>query len=287
MFRARKHHKSSAASRFVRLLLICAGIYLLVCAGCAMFQYSMIYFPQRYTPRQVDQMARADNLERWTNSSGELVGLKRLSPKRPAEGQVLITYGNASYAAGCAHYADDIQTAAAFDVFILEYPGYADRPGKPSQKSLFRAADEAFQLLSTNKPVFLLGESLGSGVAAYLAGTHPDQVAGIMLISPFNRLADVAQYRMPILPVRLLLVDRFPSEDYLRNYHGRVGVVVCGRDTVVPEKFGLRLYNNYAGPKRLWEFPNAGHIEIAEPPAVFWKEVVEFWQTNQISSAAR
>jgi hypothetical protein len=192
----------------------------------------------------------------------------------------LITYGNASCAASSARYADAIQSAAAFDVFILEYPGYADRAGSPSQSSLFRAADEAFQMLATNGPVYLVGESLGTGVAAYLAGTHPDQVAGVLLISPYNRLTSVAQYHMPVLPVGLLLVDRFPSEDYLRSYYGPVGMVVDGLDQVVPEKFGRRLYDGYAGPKQLWEFPNGGHATIMEPPEKFWKEAVEFWQTN-------
>jgi adenosylhomocysteinase len=64
------------------------------------------------------------------------------------------------------------------------------------------------------------------------------------------------------------------------TYHGPVGVMVDGRDQVVPEKFGLRLYNDYAGPKQLWEFPQGGHIEIAEPPEKLWKEVTEFWQTR-------
>ncbi len=172
----------------------------------------------------MDQMAAATKLERWRNSAGEFIGLKRPSPRQPAEGSVLITYGNGSHAAGCAHYAAAIQSVAAFDVFILEYPGYADRPGSPSQRSLFQAADEAFQLLATNAPIFLLGESLGSGVAAYLAGEYSNRVAGVILLSPFNRLTDVAQNHMPLLPVRLLLVDRYPSADYLRNFHGPVGV---------------------------------------------------------------
>ena len=77
-------------------------------------------------------------------------------------------------------------------------------------------------------------------------------------------------------------MDRFPSGDDLRRYHGPLGVMLDGRDQIVPEKFGLRLYNDYAGPKRLWEFPRSGHIEIAEPPEKFWKEVVGFWQTNQV-----
>jgi pimeloyl-ACP methyl ester carboxylesterase len=269
-------------ARFFRLLLLSfPAFYVAVCIGCASFQRSMIYFPQKFTAQEMDQMSRSVNLERWRISAGEIVGLKRLAPRQPAEGSVMITYGNASHAAGCAHYADAIQSVAALDVFILEYPGYADRPGSPSQRSLFQAADEAFQLIATNKPVFLLGESLGSGVAAHLAGEYSNRVAGVILLSPFNRLTDVAQYHMPILPVRLLLVDRYPSVDYLRNFHGPVGVVVDGRDTVVPERFGLRLYDSYAGPKKLWEFPYGGHIEIAEPPEKFWKEVVGFWQTSR------
>jgi pimeloyl-ACP methyl ester carboxylesterase len=146
---------------------------------------------------------------------------------------------------------------------------------------VFQAADEAFELLETNGPVYLLGESLGSGVAAHLAGKFPDQVAGLILLSPYNRLTGVAQYRRPYIPAWLFLVDRFPSEAYLRKYHGPVGISVDGQDTVVPEKFGLKLYTGYAGPKRLWRFPEGRHIEITEPASQFWREVLEFWQTSQ------
>ena len=164
-------------------------------------------------------------------------------------------------------------------MFIVEYPGYADRPGSPSQKSLFRAADEAFQLLATNRPVYLVGESLGTGVAAYLAGTHPDKVAGVVLFAPYNQLADAAQYNYPFLPVHLLLVDRFPSEDYLRNYHGPVAMLVSGRDQVIPAKFGRRLYDRYVGPKRLWEFPEGDHGTVMVQPPEVWKQIIEFWQS--------
>jgi len=269
--------------RFRRLILICVALYAVVCIGCASFQRSLIYFPQHQTTEQVNGSARAAGLDRWYNPAGQAVGMKRMASSQPADGQVLIAYGNGSWTVGSAHYADEIQSLAAFDVFILEYPGYADRAGSPSQKTIFRAADEAIQLLGTNKPVYLLGESLGSGVAAYLAGTHPDRIAGIILLSPYNRLTSVAQNHMPFLPVSLMLVDRFPSEDYLRNYHGSVGIMVDGRDEVVPEKFGLRLYDGYTGPKRLWSFPEGYHVSIMEPPEKFWSEVLDFWQTNQAS----
>ena len=268
-------------TRIIWLLLLVGGLlYLLVCAGMALTQRSLIYFPAVFTRAQVDQMAQSARLERWTNSAGKFIGLKRPSPRQPAEGMVMILYGNAGTAVGCEHYVNDIQNVAALDVFILEYPGYEDRPGPASQRSLFAAAGEAFRTLPANRPIYLVGESLGSGVAAFLAGTYSDKIAGAVLISPFNSVTAVAQNRFPLLPVRLILVDRFPSEDYLRNYHGKVGITVGGRDTNVPEKFGLRLYAGYTGPKKLWEFPGGGHIAIMMPPAKFWMEVVAFWQTD-------
>jgi pimeloyl-ACP methyl ester carboxylesterase len=226
-----------ALSRLVKLLLLCCIlVYVLVCVVMAVFQRSFIYFPAVFSRQQVDEMAHSARLERWTNSSGQFIGMKRLSPRQPAEGTVMIAYGNGSTSIGCDHYANDIQGVAAFDIFILEYPGYEDRPGRPSQSTLFSAADEAFQNLPAKQPIYLVGESLGAGIVSYMAGTYSNRIAGVLLISPFNSLVDAAQSHYPMLPVFLLLRDRFPSEKYLSNYDGKVGITVDGKDTVVPDK---------------------------------------------------
>jgi pimeloyl-ACP methyl ester carboxylesterase len=145
---------------------------------------------------------------------------------------------------------------------------------------LLSAADQAFLTLPTKRPVYLVGESLGTGVASYLAGTYSNRIAGVLLISPFNNLVDAAQSHYPVLPVVLLLKDRFPSEKYLRHYDGKVGITVDAQDTVVPDKLSYRLLRGYAGPKRLWAFPDGGHCQITVQPSIFWKEVIDFWQTN-------
>ena len=170
------------------------------------------------------------------------------------------------------------------DVYILEYPGYGDRPGSPSPTALLESAEDAFRSLPKSVPVYLVAESLGTGVACHLAGTHPAEIAGVLLVAPYNTLVDVAQYHVRILPAHWLLRDRFPSQEYLRPYRGPVAILVAGKDRVVPEKFGRRLFDAYAGPKRLWTIPNADHESIRQQSTEFWQEVGAFWKANPISS---
>jgi fermentation-respiration switch protein FrsA (DUF1100 family) len=86
---------------------------------------------------------------------------------------------------------------------------------------------------------------------------------------------------MRYLPVALMLFDRFPSEKYLSTYHGPVAMLVGGEDTVVPERFGRRLYDSYSGPKHLWEFPKGNHGTVMLQPPEMWNQIIEFWQTNR------
>ena len=266
----------------LRVFRRCMAVYLLACLGCASCQRRLIYFPPVFASARVDEIAKPERLERWLSPSGKPLGWKRLSPTQPAQGQVLITHGNADCAFQCGHLADVIQQVASFDVFAVEYPGYADRPGAASEHSLDETATDALQLLPTNSPLYLVGQSLGTGVAAFLAGHFPDKVAGIVLFAPYNRLADVAQWHIRIFPARWLLCEHFPAEDDLRKYGGPVAVMVGGRDFIVPAKFGRRLYDAYAGPKRLWNFPKSTHNGLMAQPPEIWKQIIAFWQTERL-----
>jgi pimeloyl-ACP methyl ester carboxylesterase len=268
----------------IGVALLCTVSYGVLCIGCASRQRKLIYFPPSCSPAEVEQYSAAHNLERWRNPAGEPIGWKRLSPVQPAQGQVLVTHGNAGCAFQCAHYADTIQQAKPLDVFIVEYPGYENRPGSPSEAGLDAAAEEGFSLLETNRPIYVLGESLGTGVATYLAGKHSNEVAGVVLLGAYNHLSAVAQAHIRIIPVALLLRDRFPSDQYLRSYHGPVAILVAGDDGVVPERFGKRLYDSYDGPKRLWEFPGGNHGTVMTQPPEIWRQIIDFWKSHQRSN---
>jgi pimeloyl-ACP methyl ester carboxylesterase len=236
----------------------------------------MMYFPPVFDSAKADELGAAAKLERWKGPAGQALGWKRLSPVQPAVGQVLVLHGNAGCAIWCSRFADAIQQTAALDVFMVEYPGYADQPGKPTEAALEQSASEAFECLAPTKPTYLVGESLGTGVATYLAGRYPERTQGVVLLGPFNSMVDLGKYHAPLLPVRLILHDRYPSEDHLKFYHGPVAMLVGGKDTVVPAKFGRRLHDGYAGPKRLWEFPEADHGGVMMQSPEVWKEILDF-----------
>lgn len=276
----KKSHGSGSTTqrRFRQLLCVLLTVYVLACVGCAAFQRQLLYYPTVASPATLDHLAKSRGLERWKNSAGQNMGWKRISANQPARGEVLITHGNGGCAIDRTDFANALGGFLAMDVFILEYPGFGDRRGAPGQRTLFDAAEEAFQALPKTAPVYLLGESLGTGVAAHLAEAHSNEVSGVLLFAPYNSLVDVAQYHVRILPARLLMVDYFPSAEYLSHYHGPLAIIMGGKDRVVPEKFGRRLFDGFAGPKRLWRISGGNHESIDHQREEFWKEVNAFWQ---------
>ena len=259
---------------------IVLGIYVTFCIGVTVRQRQLMYFPCRETLTGLQARAEANQFESWHNGRGEFIGWKRLITNRPTAGQVLILHGNAGCALDRTPYADALQRVAPLDVYILEYPGYGCCAGSPSETSIFRAATEAISLPTLASKTYLIGESLGTGVACYLAGTSAQSVAGVLLIAPYNNMTSVAQHHMRIFPVRWMLKDKYRSDLHLKNYPGPVAFLLAGRDTVVPSRFGRRLYEGYGGPKKLWEEPGAGHDEIHDMNFNWWKEVIGFWEEN-------
>jgi uncharacterized protein len=267
--------------RILRLTVLVAIPYVLFCAAIFLFQRHMIYFPSVQSLPAAMETAKNAGLEAWTTPQGEFIGWKKLCPKNGtnvSHGRVLITHGNAGMAIHRADYAEALNRIEPWDVYILEYPGYGPRSGSPSQESLFRAADEAVRLLEKDGSIRVIGESLGTGVAAYIAGTYPKAVTALLLVAPYHNLGDVAQAHMRILPAKYMLLDKFNSAEYLRNYHGPLAVLLAGQDNTVPKRFGQKLFDAYAGPKKVWELEGADHNDLPHAPISWWKELLAFWK---------
>lgn len=264
----------------IGMLLSIVAVYLLVVVAAALLQRRLIYFPTVLAPAVAERTAAANGLVAWRNKEGQIIGWK-LPSNGPRTANVLIVHGNAGSATDRDYFARPIHDAATVDVYILEYPGYGVRAGSPSMTSFLAAGDEALNLLPANEPTYVVGESLGSGVATHLAHAQPNRVAGLALFTPYNNLVSVAKSAVPFLPVSLVLRERFTPDAWLAQYRGPLEVVLAGADEVIPSRFGQRLYDGYAGPKKLLVVPGARHNDVAGQSAEWWKTVFSFWEQNK------
>jgi pimeloyl-ACP methyl ester carboxylesterase len=193
---------------------------------------------------------------------------------------VLVIHGNGGCALQRGYIAKPIHDAAALDVFILEFPGYGMRAGSPNMKSILAAAEEAFELLPKEKRIYLVSESLGTGAAAHLGKTQPNEIAGMVMFVPYDSLPSLAQSRMPLLLPYFFLVDRYEPAAWLKGYRGPIKFVLAERDQVIPMKFGQRLVDSCAGPKVLQIIPNAGHDDVGEQSPEWWRDVFNYFHNS-------
>ncbi len=170
-----------------------------------------------------------------------------------------------------------------WDVHLFEYPGYGARSGTLGEKSFNAAASAALATLRAEdaRPIFVLGESIGSGPACALAAAHPQQIAGVCLVTPFARLGEVAAHHYPFLPVRLLLRDRWDNVAALANYPGRLAAQIAAEDEIVTAAQGHLLAEGFRGPKRVWVTPGARHNDVVvEPSDPWWRAASDFLLTT-------
>jgi uncharacterized protein len=145
----------------------------------------------------------------------------------------LMTHGNGGQASGRAYALK--RMSATDSLYVLEYPGYGLRAGSPSEESINQAALAAYQALRKEfpkTPVCVLGESLGSGPAAYLAST-PTPPDKIVLVVPFDTMASVASDHMPLLPVSVMLQDNWNNIDALKSYSGPLEIYGAINDRII------------------------------------------------------
>ena len=249
-------------------------------------QRYLIYVPTRLTPEMAEARAAKVGFFPWRSAAGQLIGWK-LPAGSASIGSVLIVHGNGGWALDRAYMTRSIHDAATLDVYILEYPGYGARGGSPGKASLLAAADEAFDNLPKNLPVYIVSESLGTGVAAYLAQKYPAGVAGMAMFVPYDKLASVAENRVPFLPAYFLLWDRFDPAEWLKDYRGPVKVIVAGSDEIIPPKLGERLYDGYDRPEKcLRSSPVPRHSSTTAETPDWWKELLAFWQQHPVGPGA-
>jgi pimeloyl-ACP methyl ester carboxylesterase len=197
-------------------------VYIALCALLFFQQRSMIYFPQ---PRTV--------IDGSTMLTLPVDGANVLVTTQPRPGANALVYFGGN--------GEDVSyglpaLAAAFPdhaIYLMHYRGYGGSSGKPTEAALFSDAVALFDKIHAEHPsILIVGRSLGSGVATYLASVRP--VARLVLVTPYDSLMAVAAQHYSFFPVRWLLRDKFESWRYAEKVTAPTLIIAAQLDEVIP-----------------------------------------------------
>ena len=248
------------------MLSVVAAVYVLLGLLLYVFQGSMVFLaglPGRTldaTPREIGlefedvhiDTADGERLHGW------FVPASPNSESGP-RGVLLFFHGNAG---NISHRLESIEIfhRLGLDVLIVDYRGYGQSTGRPSEGGTYRDARAAWDHLVDGRGIapdriVVFGRSLGGAVGAWLASQLPSDAApaAVIVESSFTSGVDMARRLYPVYPARLLTRLKYPVRDYVARLSAPLLVVHSHDDEIVPFAMGRALYDAAPGPKTFLE----------------------------------
>lgn len=244
-------------------LAISLGLYLVLLILIYIFQRSFLYIPDQQVPSELhlsemDFSAVAISL----NNGTDLKSLWR-APTDNGKPVIIHFHGNA----GSQYARIPLYQAMALDgagVLGVGYPGYGGNAGDPTEDLLYQTAQAHYDWLIEQgyspKQIVIVGQSLGSGVATWLASNN--DAAGLILEAAYTGMDDMAQRQFPIFPARLLVKDRFRSLDRIGNIDMPLSWIHGTRDELIPYAMGELLFDGATQPKVAHAIKGGGHNDL-------------------------
>lgn len=221
----------------VDVLAWIAAAYVAVLLIMYLAQTRLIFPTYLASFAKVELPSSAERISITASDGNSLAGVLFSPPgERKSEDVLLLGFGgnvwNVENMALSLHRQFPSMCVAGF-----HYRGYPPSEGRPGARRLLADSLEIFDDLQARVPgtrTIAVGFSLGSAVAAYVARHRP--VAGLVLVTPFDSLVELARDQFPWLPVRMLIRHRMPTVDFMRQVSAPTAIITAGRDSLVPER---------------------------------------------------
>ncbi len=137
-----------------------------------------------------------------------------------------------------------LQTFPEHTIYLHNYRGYGGSSGKPTEENLYQDSELLYDSVCVrHEQCPVIGRSLGSGVATYLASTR--KINKMVLITPYDSIENIAQAQYPIFPISLMLKDKFNSISHVQYNNSKTLVLLAEHDNVIPARHSQLLINAF------------------------------------------
>jgi fermentation-respiration switch protein FrsA (DUF1100 family) len=265
-----RHWLASITLRRVALgvLGLIALTYILACIGVVLAERSLTFRPDPH-PVSPDTAGLVGVVQsRLQTPYGETLAVWS-SKAKPGQPTILYFHGNGdtlAYRAGrIGHFV-----AQGFGTYMIAYPGFSGSTGHPTERAIIRDAAFAYDTLRATglgpKDIVIYGESLGTSVAVQTAVVKPS--LALILEAPFTSMVDAWRQFAPLLPIGLLLRDRFDSLSVIKQLKVPLLVMHGEQDRLVSFRLGQALFAAAPEPKRFVAFPYGAHSNLYDFGAI-------------------
>jgi len=266
-----------------KLLGILLFLYVLLGLYIYVFQYKLLYHPETYSLAQAQSTALENHFTLWPAQDTHYLGALSETPSEPTLGTVLFFHGNAGSALDRTYFSQTLN-ALGYRTILVEYPGYGAKTGSLGESSLVTSGCQALRQAQTEfgDPVFLIAESLGCGVACAVARDMHASIRGLLLITPWDTLPNLAQQRYPLFPTRKLARDQYHSINNLQQVERPIGLLIAGQDRVIPCERAENLVKHLNPNHHVWTFPEAGHNDwFSFVDMQWWQQAMDFLENPE------
>lgn len=150
-----------------------------------------------------------------------------------------------------------------FDTFILDYRGYGKSTGViSSEKQFYSDITGAYEEVSAgypDKPKIIIGYSIGTGPAAYLAQKFQPDL--LILMAPYFNLPDLSSQLYPYLPNTLVKYE-FATNRHLPGFHSKIVIFHGAMDHLIDLNASQRLSTFFTEEDTLIILKNQGHGQM-------------------------
>ena len=250
------------------LIFILISVWVMLSLLLYFFQPKFVYFPYSSLQATPGDTGLAHEEVYLTTSDGLKIHGWFLPHAQP-RATLLFLHGNGG---NISHRLEKLRiyNQLELSVFIIDYRGYGQSEGSPSEQGTYLDAEAAWKYLTQDRKIpagniIIYGESLGGAVATWLA-TRVN--AGALIIeSVFTSIQDMGKQYYPYLPVKLIARIKYPVIDYITAISYPVLVIHSPADDVVPFRMGKEVYEAANQPKDFLEITgdhNGGFLQSGQ-----------------------
>ncbi len=242
---------------------------------------STFFQPQSLTPEAAQRLigAQVEGIDVVSGDGTRLRGWLVRNSDQPRSPLMIYFGGSGSESSQMIPYAQKLK---GWLVALVNYRGFGLSEGTPSHAHVLADATFLYDTLAQRTDVdssriVVMGYSLGTGVAVYLADQRP--VASTVLVAPYDSMTLIGVKPLGLYtPLGGIMNRYFDSASRARKIQSPLLCLIGTADSSIPPELSVRLVDQWGGKTQLNRYLNENH-DLLLHDNNSWMDIADFLQS--------